>query len=106
MNSKKTLTILITSAMIAMGSLASAQDTNTGTVPKPAGEQSVSRVQVKGVIEKTAKGVTLLDGENTYLLECEEDLGSFAGKTVMVTGDGYTSDAGMVILVRQISEFK
>ena len=106
MNVKKNLTMLTFAAMIAVGSLASAQENNAETVPKPAEGQSIARIQIKGVVEKINNDVILLDGETTYLLKGEKDLDSFAGKTVMVTGDGYASDAGMVLLVKQIAELK
>jgi hypothetical protein len=111
----KEILMLTIAAMIAMGSLAYAQDNNAGTEPAAAQDnnagtesvagQSVSQIQAHGVVEKTDHGVTLFDGKTTYLLKSENDLDSFAGKSVTVAGHGYTSDTGMVILVNQIVEF-
>lgn len=103
MKAKKILIMLTTAAIIAMGSLASAQDNNAGTETEA--EESISQVQIHGVVQKTDDRVTLFDGQTTYLLKSEKNLDSFAGKTVTVTGDGYTSDDGMVLHVKEITEY-
>ena len=106
MNVKKTVAALILAIIIAMGSLASAQENNAKEDSNPAEEQSISRIQIKGMIEKTADGAALMDGETAYLLKGKKDLDLFVGKTVLVTGDGYTSDSEMIIVVKQIQELK
>ena len=106
MNMKKNVTMLTLAAMIAAGSVSFAQNNKTDAESEPTEEQSVAQVQVKGVLEKTAAGIVLLDGETAYLLKGKKDLEPLLGKTVMVTGDGVSSDAGMEILVKQIAVLK
>ena len=112
MKFKKELILLLTATMIAMGSLVYAQDSNVASDAEPkdakeAGTEQVHhQIQVKGVVEKTDNEVTLFDGKTTYLLKGKIDLDPFAGKAVIVIGDGYSTDTGMEILVRQIAEFE
>lgn len=100
MKIKKNLTILITAAMTAAASMTYAQQ--PGADEQPAAEQATSQVRVKGMVEKTADGVTLSDGGTIYALKGEKDFSPYIGKTVLVIGEGSSSDSGMEILVDQI----
>ena len=106
MNAKKSLILMATAVVITMGApaYAQAQDNKAGT--EPAVEQSAPHIQVHGVIEKTDNGFTLSDGKTVYQLKSEEELDPYAGKVVTVTGYGYTSDSGMVVLINKIDEFE
>jgi hypothetical protein len=108
MNFKKNLAIMTITAMMTAGPLAYAQEPGTKTETRAATTQAATQeIRVKGIVEKTDKGITLAAGEKTYLLRGKTDLSSYAGKTVIITGKGYTSDAGgMVILVSQVIEMK
>jgi len=104
MNIKQNLTILITATMMAASSMAYAQQPSAGEAV--AAEQATAQVRVKGLVEKTADGVTLSDGESVYTLKGDKDLTAYTGKTVLVVGEGTSSDQGMEILVEQIVEVK
>jgi len=69
-------------------------------------EQATAQVRVKGLVEKTTDGVFLSDGNTVYALKGEKDLSPYIGKTVLVIGEGTSSDQGMDILVEQIVELK
>jgi len=102
MTIKKSLAILTTAAMMATASMAYAQQ--PGANEEVAAKSAVSQVRVKGLIEKTVDGVTLSDGDIVYTLKGEKDFSPYIGKTVLVIGEGTSSDMGMQILVEQIVE--
>ena len=99
MNKKNYL--LFIAGIVGIGLLIFACDEKKETPPPDKVSLTIAPIEVQGVLETSDTGLTLFDGEKTYVLETDRDMEKMLGEVVLVSGSLKRDSHGIFIHVDQ-----
>ena len=97
MNKKKQ--ILLIAGLFGISLLIFACDEKRETSPSDKISLTITPIEIQGVLETSDAGLTLFDGEKTYLLEADRDMNEMLGEVVLVNGSLRRDGHGVFIHV-------
>ncbi|MCP4718778.1 MAG: hypothetical protein GY860_04900 [Desulfobacteraceae bacterium] len=103
MKTKITLIAVLIIGLIGMGNPAFATEKKTKEAAPVAADTTMqsTQIEVKGIVKKTESGISLFDGNKTYLLEGDLVHENMIGNLVKVNGDLQKKENGATIIVEK-----
>ena len=94
--------ILFIAGLFGICLLMFACDEKKGTSPPDKVSLTITPIEVQGVLETSDAGLTLFDGEKTYLLETDRNMEEIRGEVVLVSGSLRRDSHGVFIHVDHV----